>query len=113
MSYITYLISKFFRSKEQELPENFLEKYKKLCEVQSNLENVRFETYISGKVVQNLDDNTIHENFKKYNKLFLDDGDICTFLYLDEEDNLAELDVIDPYTELDLYDIIVPVIHIQ
>lgn len=111
MSYITYLVSKLFRGKEP--PENFLEKYKKLCEVDCDIEYVRFEVYQTEEVIESLSDNDIiqpiYENFKNYNKLFLDDGDICSFIHQDQSGNLTLIDVIDPYMDLDSYNIVVPV----
>lgn len=113
MSYITYLISKFFGGSVKEPPENFLEKYKKLCELGADIEYVRFEVYQTNEAVESLIDidniEPIYKNFKKYNKLFLDDGDICSFIHQEESGNLTTIDVIDPYMDLDSYNIVVPV----
>ena len=118
MSYITYLLSKLFRGNQKnEPPENFLEKYKKLCEVNCEAEYIRFEVYQTGSIIESLSDNDtiepIYQNFKKYNKLFLDDGDICSFIYQDDNGSLSILDVIDPHMDLDSYDIIVPVVDLD
>ena len=117
MSYLAYLVSKLFRGKVKEPPENFLEKYKKLCEVNCDSEYIRFEVYQTEKVIESLSDNDkiepIYQNFKRYNKLFLDDGDICSFIFEDQHGDLSIVDVIDPYMDLDSYNIVVPVVDLD